>query len=207
MHKIIESKEINHRIDFSLLCNLRGVRVAVEIGTDQGMFAKQFMERFNGEKLLCIDPYCEYEELPTKRFPDMMTAVLALMPWHGRVRFLQTTSKEAAETFPWWLKEKVDFVYVDGMHDYESVKDDLNTWWPLVSDQGIIAGHDFDDTHPGVKKAVEEFAKEKGLVIRIVAGDSPESWYAYKNEPRKLMKAFFRDGESNNSSWKGFTNG
>lgn len=193
--KIIKSKEINYRVDFPLLCNARGVRVAVEVGTDRGVFARQFMERFKGDELVCIDPYCQYEELPACRDIDRMMAVMALMPWHGRVRFYQTTSTDAAANFPWWLKDRIDFVYVDAEHTFDEAYSDIATWWELLTPQGILAGHDYDITHSGVMKAVDQFAKENDLVVRIVAGDSPESWYIYKNEPPSLFKYFFDGGE------------
>lgn len=197
MFDIINSIEINHRHDFGLLANARGCRVAVEVGTDQAVFARQFLHNFNGE-LVCVDPFEAYDELPGTRVPDLLAATLALMPWHGRFRILQMSSEAAAADFPWWQKDRIDFVHIDGCHQYDAVRADLHTWWPLLTDQGIFAGHDFDDTHPGVVQAVTEFAKALDKTIRVVAGDHPESWYIYKTEPPKLRHFFFQGGESVN---------
>lgn len=195
MSRIIDSVEINHRVDFPLLCNARGVRVAIEVGTDLGVFAKQFMERFSGEQLLCVDPYQAYDELPGLRTPDMLTATHALMPWHGRVRIVQATSSEAAKGFPEWLRDRIDFVYIDGCHTYEAASEDIATWWPLVSAQGMLAGHDYDPSHPGVVRAVDEFAEREGVTVRAVRGDRECSWYAYKTEPSVLRRFFWESGE------------
>jgi len=52
---------------------------------------------------------------------------------------------------------KFDFIFIDGDHRYEKVKDDIHLALRLIRAGGIIAGHDY--THPdwpGVKKAVDE---------------------------------------------------
>lgn len=55
------------------------------------------------------------------------------------------------------IGDNVDFVFLDGAHDYESVRDDIAHWHRNVKVGGILAGHDFSDQFPGVKKAVSEF--------------------------------------------------
>lgn len=51
--------------------------------------------------------------------------------------------------------ESLDFVFIDGAHDYQSVKNDINHWYPKVKKGGYIAGDDFG--WDGVNKAVKEF--------------------------------------------------
>jgi predicted O-methyltransferase YrrM len=50
----------------------------------------------------------------------------------------------------------LDFVFIDGSHEYEDVKEDIYHWYPKVKKGGIIAGHDYT-TYAGVKEAVDEF--------------------------------------------------
>jgi len=55
--------------------------------------------------------------------------------------------------------DKYDFVYIDGLHTYEGVKDDINNYLPLVKKGGYIGGHDYGTQHPhllGVTEAVDE---------------------------------------------------
>jgi len=54
---------------------------------------------------------------------------------------------------------KFDLVFLDAGHSYEEVRDDINAWWPLVKDGGVLSGHDYDHnarSWPGVHKAVHE---------------------------------------------------
>lgn len=194
MFKIEQSTEIAFRADFSLLCNARGLRQAIEVGTDRAVFVANFMSRWNGSELYCVDPYEPYDEMLHDRMMDMFTAALAMMPWHGRVKFLRARSPGAVKLIPHWVK--AEFIYIDGDHRYENVKMDVDAWWRVLQPSGILAGHDFDDEHPGVMKAVNEFAQANDLVVRITQEPNP-SWYIYRNEPRFMIERFFK--ESHNS--------
>ena len=63
---------------------------------------------------------------------------------------------------------------------------ELLAWFPVLSESGIIAGHDFDDGHPGVKRAVKEFAREINQTVYLTAvegyrRESEPSWYVYRS--------------------------
>ena len=49
-----------------------------------------------------------------------------------------------------------DFVFIDGDHDYETVKKDISAWMPKVKHGGILAGHDHTKSQPGVIRAICE---------------------------------------------------
>lgn len=200
MYEIIDSVEINYRKHLSKLCNRRDIKVAVEVGTDRGEFAAQFMEEFEGE-LICVDPYESQDEFKWGRMPDMLMAILALQKWHGRVRILQNNSLDAAACFPAWLKARLGFVYIDGQHDFQSVRDDIETWWPLLKENGILAGHDYCNDHRGVIEAVNGFAEFTGRTVRIIRGDWIPSWMIYKGEPDNMCIEFHKNDTINNSRY------
>lgn len=50
----------------------------------------------------------------------------------------------------------LDLVFIDGKHDYASVKADIAAWTPRVRKGGILCGHDFGPQWPGVGQAVTE---------------------------------------------------
>lgn len=70
---------------------------------------------------------------------------------------------------------EVDFVWVDAGHDYASVQRDLNTWLPKLKSPAGLAGHDYSE--PSVKRAVDEFAQEHGLQVKVYNPASWQSWY------------------------------
>jgi predicted O-methyltransferase YrrM len=41
------------------------------------------------------------------------------------------------------IDKQLDFVYIDGLHDFKSVIDDIAAWYPLVRKGGVVGGHDF----------------------------------------------------------------
>ena len=66
---------------------------------------------------------------------------------------LYAMSSVAAATL---LALRANLVFLDGAHDYASVKADIEAWGPLVLPGGILCGHDYASYCPGVIKAVNE---------------------------------------------------
>lgn len=65
----------------------------------------------------------------------------------------------------------IDFIYIDALHDYESVKKDLHGWYPKVKKGGILSGHDYTPTHQGVINAVDEFCRENSYSLQLTEVD------------------------------------
>ena len=64
---------------------------------------------------------------------------------------------------------KIDYVFLDGGHEYETVKNDLNECIEVLKNNGTILCDDYDLTFaPGVKKAIDEFVKENELNCEIL---------------------------------------
>ena len=55
---------------------------------------------------------------------------------------------------------KIDFVFLDGGHDYVTVKNDLNSCIEVINSNGTILCDDYNLSYaPGVKKAIDEYVK------------------------------------------------
>lgn len=171
---------VKTRADFARLCNERGIKRAVEVGTDRGIFAEQFLHQWKGEILVCVDHWQPYPNMPYDRTGDLAMAVQLLAPFRQRVKLARGDAKTLAPTvggsyFP-------GFIYIDGDHRYESVKADLETWWPYVQPGGILAGHDYMlPEHEQVVRAVDEFAAAHRLTVHVTELlDEYRSWWVEK---------------------------
>ncbi len=62
--------------------------------------------------------------------------------------------------------DSLDFIYIDGDHTYRGVKEDIKNYLPKLKKGGLIAGHDYEETHfPEVTKAVNELLGEPDKVF------------------------------------------
>ena len=62
----------------------------------------------------------------------------------------------------------VDYVFLDGGHKYETVKNDLENLEQIVNNKGTILCDDYDLSYvPGVKKAIDEYALDKNYNLKI----------------------------------------
>jgi predicted O-methyltransferase YrrM len=62
---------------------------------------------------------------------------------------------------------KADLIYIDADHTFNSVYPDITEFWNLLSPGGVMFGDDYNDTWPGVKKAVNLFAKNINKEVQI----------------------------------------
>ena len=70
-----------------------------------------------------------------------------------RVSWVNAPSVEAARFF---APECLDLVFVDAMHEYPDLTEDIEAWMPKVKPQGFLCGHDYSTLFPGVVQAVHE---------------------------------------------------
>jgi len=57
-----------------------------------------------------------------------------------------------------------DLMFIDACHDYKCVRADIIACRPLVRRGGILAGHDYANGWPGVRRAVNELVPDKQIV-------------------------------------------
>lgn len=150
--------------------------IIAEIGTYQGRSALFLAERLHesgrGGRLLAIDPSPQPSFLDhlSKLHPDARAIVVPIY----------ATSMQTANR---WQTDQFDLVFIDGSHEYDAVKADLDAWWPLVKNGGIIAGHDFGQRSPycngsaGFYPGVERAVREKFGDQFNFAGDNSTVWW------------------------------
>lgn len=164
--------------------------MGAEIGVHRGDNAYDLLCRWVGQKLLLVDPYTtgyspkDFASAANRdREADFAYARKKLAPFAKRTEFMRMSSVDAAARV---ADESMDFVYIDGNHEYSAVVLDLTTWWPKLKDGGVLAGHDI--VCPGepdgcweetVQPAVLKFARKHDRILYLVVEEKgwPWSWY------------------------------
>jgi hypothetical protein len=153
--------------------------IGAEIGVHRGECSANLLRLHRGLYLYMIDSwspdtYKGHESGATKEYREMYEnqcsenfdhAYEVTLPYQNRISILQMFSLEAAANFP---NHKLDFVFIDAAHDYESVIADIKAWLPKIKPGGWIMFHDFDNPNfPGVADAVREMFFDASIDLDV----------------------------------------
>ena len=160
--------------------------VGAEIGVHLGDFSEEILAAVQPRTLHLIDPW-EFQASPTyarslyggehgrgaTEMDQRHNAVLKRFAGqiaNGTVKVHRAYSNAALEDFN---DGHFDWVYIDGNHLYEFVKQDLELSFRKVRPGGYITGDDYGDGgwwKGGVKKAVDEFITTHAVTLVELKG-------------------------------------
>lgn len=103
----------------------------IELGTGRGVSTEVFA--LLCERVHTTDIYAPGTEEWKAAFCEMEKRYTNILQYYQ-------DCNELAARFP---QASVDAVYIDEVHDYESVKADIMTWLPKIKVGGTICGHDY----------------------------------------------------------------
>jgi len=166
--------------------------VGVEIGVFEGDNAIHMLNHLDIKKLYLIDPYKHPKRESLKHIEAKQIAVERLQPYKDKIEFIYKKSENAIDNIP----NNLDFVYIDGNHEYDYIKKDLKLYYPKVRSGGIFGGHDYNNNklssgrkytlyvrHPDIRKAVDEFVLEHNLTLCNPDGHiTCEDWWVVKDD-------------------------
>lgn len=180
-----EVLRISRKVGLIDLFKEKGFKVGVEVGTDRGGYAKDICSRYPELKLYTIDPWLPYNEGKEEKNEMNMIefeyeARRLLAPYNCEI--IKKTSMEAVEDFK---DESIDFVFIDGNHEYPFVLEDIEEWTKKVKKGGIVCGHDYvkDDAKKyGVIEAVNQYVEENNIETLYILkkGTFVPCWMFYK---------------------------
>jgi hypothetical protein len=165
-----------------------GYRIGAEIGTEQGKFAEEICRDNPGVRLYSVDPYLAYD-----RYADhvdqeklevfRMEALARLRPYY--ITYIRAQSLEAVSHI---IDGALDFVFLDGNHDFDFIVRDIIAWAPKVRRGGCVAGHDYKpegaEKTPipfGVIEAVDGYTHaHKIRPVFLTGSDKCPSWFWIK---------------------------
>ena len=167
----------------NMLAQLISAKKILEVGVAWGYHAEHLLLNMPKVKYVGIDPYLAgYDKEDS--FPKFVAQLFnsdeqnSMNRLHaavksdleqnfpGRTRLIRENSLSFAEN----CDEKFDVIFLDGDHTYSNVLRELEIFWILLEEGGILCGDDYD--WPNVKKAVDQFAQEKNLIAYFLSKES-----------------------------------
>jgi predicted O-methyltransferase YrrM len=99
---------------------------------------------------------------------DTKTGFLENLKDQTNWKLYHNSSANVAKTW----KKKIDLIFIDGDHWYNSVITDINSWLPFMKKGGVMLFHDYEANTFEVKKAVNDrfsnVVQESGIgVVRL----------------------------------------
>ena len=89
-----------------------------------------------------------------------------LAKFKSKIKLIKGDTNEILGTID--LKN-IDYVFLDGGHNYETVKNDLNFCKKILSNNGTVLCDDYNLSYaPGVKRAIDEFVKNNNFKCQII---------------------------------------
>lgn len=157
--------------------DLRNLKV-VEVGVFEARNADNIMKKLDVAEMVLIDPYEEYvdyhelnEECGFDLYKIKAEARKRMNKYGFKVKWIYEFSDQASQKLE---DDYYDFIYIDGNHQYEYAKKDIELYYPKLKEGGILAGDNIDND--GVIKALGEFALKNNLKIIM---DYPD-WIIFK---------------------------
>jgi len=153
------------------------IEIGAYLGRSTAYMVQKIRESGKQINLFTIDPWtseslekccmkCDVDDL-FSQFQDYMKKAGA---WDDIVP-IRKTAEEACKDF---IGLRFKFIFVDGSHLEEDVRTDILKYFPLLTDDGWMAGDDYNGAG-GVKAAVDSvFPKER---IKFIGPSNYPSWY------------------------------
>jgi hypothetical protein len=134
----------------------------IEVGTLFGFTTQLIATVKPAEKKLFAVEYFVWNPfgLPARDHRSFTKRVLRYVTEHCNTVIYDGTSNDF---FSGYKGERPAMVFIDADHSYEAVKQEIA--WARKLDIMIISGHDYNQTHPGVIRAVDEAFGKKIEVV------------------------------------------
>lgn len=168
-----------------------GFKTGAEIGVETGIYSEKLLKNNPDLTLYSIDPWKAYKEYTDNTNQDDIDKLYAetqarLAPYKNS-KIIRKFSLDALNDF---ADNSLDFVYIDGNHNFQSVANDICEWLKKVRPGGIISGHDF----MGGKEWMGIQVKQ--VVIGYTQANGIRPWFVLGTEHK--IRGQIRD---NSRSW------
>jgi len=170
--------------EYPLLLKEVGFLMRVEIGTYKGKYAEVLCNAIEGLDLTAVDAwkvYAGYKDYGVTDLEDEAYRQTLERAKATGFKIIKAWSLDAVKEFE---NESLDFVFIDGNHDFRHCTEDVDEWSKKVKKGGIVSGHDFFRNHKkefGVKEAVTGWCEAYDIKpLFVIAHDQCPSWFYIK---------------------------
>lgn len=178
-----------------------GCGVIVEIGSHKGKSTIWMAKGLAGgkSKIYAIDPHTGDSDAKGRGEKiwtlDAFKRNIRLAKCNDAVVPIVKTSEAAAKQ--WKSDRKIEFIFIDGDHNYKFVKKDVRLWYPYVAKGGMMAFHDTINFQ-GPKRVVEEMARSGKLrhirfVDTIAFGEKPSYKISFLDKLENKLVLIVKD--------------
>ena len=156
-----------------------GFTEGAEIGVRAGKFSEVLCKA--GLSLKCVDPWGTAGYRAGLLGEDRQEAyynecVERLAPYDAEI--IRRTSMDAVNGVE---DESLDFVYIDGSHEFDDVMMDIIMWSKKVRQGGVVAGHDYYKfKRAGVIEAAEVYTKMHKIYEWYITDEKEPSFFWVK---------------------------
>ena len=165
----------------------------LEIGSYQGGSTLAIGHAIAGtdSELYCLDPWSNY--LDQGDFADFERSKIS-DDFRIINNFIKNTAfigdnlrmlRGKTSAFAKLLEGKgFDFIFIDGAHDYNSVRFDIKVAFSALKPRGLICGHDYHSEGHGVVRAVNELISGVTSISEFGKFDETHIWFGIIPDPR-----------------------
>lgn len=142
------------------LCKDIDAKTYIEVGCKEGRTTGFVLNECPEIAAGAIDPWMPQEKSddPTREtYAEWDFAAIEQEFWKNiganaeRCQMLRMESVAAEE-----ISNPADVIFIDAAHDYFSVMEDIERWWPMVKPGGFLVMHDYNHKWPGVQRAIAD---------------------------------------------------
>jgi hypothetical protein len=154
-----------------------GFNEGAEIGVRSGNYSLELLSKNPNLHMRCIDTWAAYLKVSQERQDaHYRHCVAKLAPYKADI--MRMSSMQALSLVD---DDSLDFVYIDGRHDFPFVIQDLIGWSKKVKQGGIISGHDYYPFYQGgVMLAVDAFTRAYNIQQWFVTKEREASFFWVK---------------------------
>lgn len=159
-----------------------GFKEGVEVGVAQGWHAEILCKENPGVKLHCVDVW---DQIPGYKEYEKTIDIFYKEAQENLAKFnaplIRKYSMDAVKDF---ADNSLDFVYIDGAHDFKNVAMDICEWSKKVKVGGIVFGHDYKrwKRHAGGSRRYVVDVKDVVDAYMYAHGIKP--WFVLTNDTR-----------------------